>query len=348
MLSKLISFIISIQIVCANQTVVSRHQFLKRLEWQITNDLHHSVLVGMNKFFTNPQSTPDYIDRSLNFSKEDRELFLKHLAQVDKTLLRKAKIEIKKDQHIITFPQGRTFVFDLRNIARGYITLNGEKFLIKNFNSYKKIQAFVYKNYVSKKKDFSLLNVIIPTAYAIVPIALISIVVVTIIGIGLLYLKQKSIYSKYANPLKEATEECKGDLKKLSKKRNRPEAISNNTLVFIKQMKDLSNAAKLQLKEHTKEGYLSCWDENDCRYTGQNLLSYKNIKHIDSYFADSSTWLKDVRTLASKLEKCLNEVKLLVKSKGLNINDSARYMEDTAYDKVFGTFSEGVLHPSGR
>ena len=155
-------FMISTQMSLGTEAVIqSYNQALGKWGEKLKAELDQSVTTQMNKLLSNPRELKKQAYQAL---KSGQQLFDKDFAQVDQNLLRQVKAKLKNGQHTVSLPQGKNIRFRLDPLPRGYITINGEKFLTKNFNDYQKIQAFVRKHYSSQKTSF--LNLIGSVAYA--------------------------------------------------------------------------------------------------------------------------------------------------------------------------------------
>ena len=319
-------FMISTQMSLGTEAVIqSYNQALGKWGEKLKAELDQSVTTRMNKLLSNPRELKKQAYQAL---KSGQQLFDKDFAQVDQNLLRQVKAKLKNGQHTVSLPQGKNIRFRLDPLPRGYITINGEKFLTKNFNDYQKIQAFVRKHYSSQKTSF--LNLIGSVAYAQIEIVFIlaGLAVLGLISSVVEWSKdrvKKDIFlSNYKKHLINAKQKCQDDKQAIVRNSLKSRPFSNDTLVFMQRLEEISK----KTSSHTA-GLISC----DLLLENPTVILYS---------------LKDFKEVCRKvreLQNCLEETKSLMKERGLTVDNSGRTgpHDKSSYDVLADSFSKAVL-----
>ena len=345
LLNSFFIFIITAQMSLAGESVIqSYNASLEKWDQEFKQTFYQSVTLEMNKLLSNSDELKKRINKNPKISPKDRRLFNKDIAQIDQKLLRQVKVKLENGKHIISIPQFKNLVFNLKTLPKGYITIDGQKLSKKDLHNYQKLQEFFSKKYAAQKT--SSYNLIISSAYAelaMVTVGLIALIVGVITVIfaaalrGLKYnmpIISRSL-KKYEKYFHDAITECDADKAALIRSNLQRTVISNNTLVFMRKLKGFSKDVHRSRKRYD-----------------DNFLSCKNIR------ANQGRWFKtapfeiplykrvgNMCKLSEFLQECLNETKKFMKKKKLGISNQGRYqnLEETSYDDLMENFSGSVL-----
>ena len=171
LLNSFFIFVISFQVAFANDAVVKHfNSSLKKMSRELRQDLDQFIVNETNKLLANPHELKNRINKRTGISKKDRQLFNENFDKVDKKLLSQVKVTLENGKHIIALAPGKRVVLDVGTLPKGYIIINGQKLSMqeKNFFDFQKIHKILQQKNLTQKT--SLYNIVIPSAYAILPI----------------------------------------------------------------------------------------------------------------------------------------------------------------------------------
>ena len=346
LLNSFFIFIITAQMSLAGESVIqSYNASLEKWDQEFKQTFYQSVTLEMNKLLSNSDELKKRINKNPKISPKDRQLFNKDVAQIDQKLLRQVKVNLKNGKHIISIPQFKNLVFNLKTLPKGYITIDGWKLSTKDLHNYQKLQEFFSKKYAAQKT--SSYNLIISSAYAVLPlVVLVPLLSIAVVIMSEAILSTVKIASelrfinvwvkKYEKHFHSAISECDADKAAIMEQDFQSQTIRNDTLIFIKKIERFSKDLHRTRKRYD-DNFLSCKNIRESSQRGDNgktmIFNIQVIKRVG-----------EMCKMAKFLQECLDETKALMKEKNLTI-DTRRHFQNskTSYDDLIYYFSGSVL-----